>query len=311
MIVWGGYSYDGDDHYWNTGGRYNPVTNTWMPTSTTNTPVGREAQTAVWTGNTMIVWGGYFYDGNDHYLNTGGRYNPSTNSWTATSTTNAPIARESHRAVWTGNEMIIWGGLGDVGYLNTGGRYRPNTDTWLATSTTNAPSGRAGHREVWTGNEMIIWGGYFFDGNDNYLNTGGRYNPSTDSWTATSTANAPDARSTYAAVWTGNEMIVWGGQAGLDLGYYFDTGGRYDPATDAWIATSTANVPDGRYRHTAVWAGSEMIVWGGILYSNGYTGTGGRYCAQPGPTPTPTPCVGRCEPTPRPRPTPHIRPTPR
>ena len=38
---------------------------------------------------------------------------------------------------------------------------------------------------------MIVWGGYEYN---SYLNTGGRYNPSTDSWTATSTSNAPDAR---------------------------------------------------------------------------------------------------------------------
>ena len=58
----------------------------------------------------MIVWGGLFYDGSDHYLNTGGRYNPITNSWTATSTTNAPSGRFNHTAVWTESEMIVWGG---------------------------------------------------------------------------------------------------------------------------------------------------------------------------------------------------------
>ena len=46
------------------------------------------------------------------------------------------------------------------------------------------------HTAVWTGSEMIVWGG--FDSGTSYLNTGGRYNPSTDSWTATSTTNAPD-----------------------------------------------------------------------------------------------------------------------
>ena len=35
------------------------------------------------------------------------------------------------------------------------------------------------------------------------------------------------------------------------------------PCTDnTWAATTTANAP-GRYLHTAVWTGSEMIVWGG------------------------------------------------
>ena len=43
-------------------------------------------------------------------FNSGGRYNPDANSWTPTSTTNAPGVRYSHTAVWTGDEMIIWGG---------------------------------------------------------------------------------------------------------------------------------------------------------------------------------------------------------
>src|SRR2546427_3040 len=80
-------------------------------------------------------------------------------SWTATSTTSAPAARELHTAVWTGSEMIVWGGLGSGGRLNTGGRYNPGTDSWTATSTTGAPAGREVDTSVSTGSEMIAWGG--------------------------------------------------------------------------------------------------------------------------------------------------------
>ena len=45
----------------------------------------------------------------------------------------------------------------------------------------------------------------------------------------------------------------------------FNTGGRYDPATDSWRPTSTQNAPSARSGPTAVWTGSEMIVWGGGL----------------------------------------------
>ncbi len=63
-------------------------------------------------------------------------------TWTPTSVTNAPDARRWHTAVWTGSEMIVWGGIGSNGSnLNTGGRYNPSTDSWTATSTTNAPAG--------------------------------------------------------------------------------------------------------------------------------------------------------------------------
>jgi len=190
-------------------------------------------------------------------------------TWTATSTIGAPVARVFHTAVWTGSEMIVWGGVDFSGYLNTGGRYNPTTDSWTATSTASVPAGREIHTAVWTGSEMIIWGGY--NGTD--LNTGGRYNPSTDSWTATSTTNAPAARDSHTAVWTGNEMIVWGG---FSSGSYFNTGGRYDPSTDNWAATSTAGAPDGRAGPTAVWTGSEMIAWGGYNSTSDFN-TGGRY----------------------------------
>ena len=36
-------------------------------------------------------------------------------TWTATSATNAPSARWAHTAVWTGSEMIVWGGSGSAG----------------------------------------------------------------------------------------------------------------------------------------------------------------------------------------------------
>src|SRR5437016_12734706 len=80
-------------------------------------------------------------------------------TWTATSLINAPVARSAHTAVWTGSEMIIWGGTqGGVVYLNTGGRYNPSTDSWTATSHTNAPAGRHHHPAIWTGSEMIVRG---------------------------------------------------------------------------------------------------------------------------------------------------------
>ena len=46
----------------------------------------------------------------------------------------------------------------------------------------------------------------------NYLDTGGRYDPSADSWAATTTTNAPSLRVTHTTVLTGSEMIVWGAE---------------------------------------------------------------------------------------------------
>jgi len=265
MIVWGGYN----PSFLNTGGRYDPVTDSWTPTSTgANVPTGRHVHTAVWNGTRMIIWGGDNPLGSP--FNTGGQYDPVSDSWTPTSTgADTPVERQYHTAVWTGTEMIVWGGH-NGSYLNTGGRYEPATDSWNPTSTgAGVPVARYGHTALWTGTQMIVFGGY----NGSYLNTGGRYDPATDSWTLTSNgANVPAARQYHTAIWSGSEMIVWGGAASSSL----NTGGRYDPVTDSWTATSTgSNVPLARHSHTAIWSGSEMIAWGG--YNTTYLNTGGRY----------------------------------
>src|SRR5438132_1524869 len=249
---------------------------TWTATSTTNAPAARVDQTAVWTGSEMIVWGGG-YDTSGHRFNTGAKYNPTIDSWTATSTTNAPVGRNGHTAVWTGSEMIVWGGNeSGVSTVNSGGRYDPNTNSWSATSTANAPAARIYHSAVWTGSEMIVWGGS--DLSANYKNTGARYNPSTDTCTAISTTNAPTARIGHTAIWAGSEMIVCGGADAFNT--FVNIGGRYNPNTNSWTAISNSNAPTARAGHTAIWTGSEMIVWGGDSVTGGDTSifnTGGRY----------------------------------
>jgi N-acetylneuraminic acid mutarotase len=270
MIIWGG-GFGSPSTVTNSGGRYNPSTDAWTTTSTVNAPSARGGHSAVWTGSEMIIWGG-------GWLNTGGRYNPSTDSWIATNTTFSPTGRSGHSAVWTGTQMIVWGGGDSTGNLSTGGQYNPSTNSWTATSNTNAPTARGWHSTVWTGSQMIVWGGYVYNNVNQWLNTGGIYNPSTNSWTATSTTNAPSARQNHTAVWTGSQMIVWGGINFSDpcnCGAY-NTGGRYDPGTNTWTATSTTNAPAGSYLHTAVWSGSQMIVWGGQT-STGFVNSGSRY----------------------------------
>src|SRR5437660_1252672 len=55
-----------------------------------------------------------------------------------------------------------------------------------------------------------------------------------DTWMSTE-IGPPDAREHQTAVWTGSEMIIWGG---TDNSADFGTGSRYDPAIDDWSATS-------------------------------------------------------------------------
>src|SRR5262245_711997 len=119
--------------------------------------------------------------------------------------------RIMHSAVWTYAEMIVWGGGSEHQFYNDGGLYDPAKDQWRAVSQKDAPSGRWGHAAVWTGTEMIVWGGRSSFAAADHKNDGGLYNPETDTWRPMSQVNAPTPRSQMAAVWTGQELIVWGG----------------------------------------------------------------------------------------------------
>ncbi len=238
----------------------------WVSLSTIGAPTDRSNACVVWTGTEMIVWGGY--DGTN-YVNTGARYNPATDTWQPVSTNGAPPAMTA-RAVWTGTEMIVWG-------AGAGGRYNPATDSWRPISTTNAPTPVNNPTVVWAGAEVIVWGGYNL-ASGQYSNMGARYNPLTDQWKPTSTINAPAARVDHTAIWTGTEMIVWGGFGDYYASNIGQTGGRFNPATDSWLPTTTQGAPAGRNAHAAVWTGTEMIVWGGSSTSLGMnTNTGGIY----------------------------------
>lgn len=173
--------------------------------------------------------------------------------------------RSGHKAVWTGSEMIVWGGYSH----NDGAIYSPATDSWRPISSAGAPTSRSRFTAIWTGTEMIIWGGYE---SGLPLGTGARYNYFTDTWRPLPTVNAPSPRYYHTAVWAGDRMIIWGGHNGNNpLG----GGAVYRPQHNNWFSITGTNAPDARDRHTAVWTGSEMIVWGG--YSDNYTNTGGRY----------------------------------
>lgn len=276
MIVWGG---NNGGTWFDDGGRYRPSTNSWAPTNPSGTPTARVSHLAAWTGSEMIVWGGQDRNATNLYPTDPFRYNPISNTWTAGSSTNAPEGRTSHSLVWTGTDLIVWGGMDSNGNsLNTGGRYNPSTNTWTPITTNGAPGARRAHTAVWTGGattqtgEMIIWGG---TAPPDWLNDGARYNPATDSWSGMAIIGAPVARSGHSAVWTGSEMLIWGGQDGTD---YFTDVRHYSPFTNRWTTGTSNDAPVGRVYHSAVWTGEEMIVWGGFG-TEGRLNIGGRYDA--------------------------------
>ena len=244
MYVWAGttiYAYNPDTDLWEI------KTNSVMNGDLTGSRI-------VWTGTEIIFWEGVGRSGT--------RYNPATNSFISMAVTNAPSARVSYSMIWTGSKMIAWGGSNGGISNNTGGIYDPATNSWTPMNTTGAPAARVNHTAVWstTTNSMIIWGGSTaaFSGE---LNTGGLFDPVTNTWTgATTTTGAPAARNVHTAVWTGTEMFIYGGEAASAS---FNTGGRYNPVTNTWTAVSTSGGPT-TSRAPASWSGSLIYLSGGF-----------------------------------------------
>ena len=302
MIVWGGgYSGDFNNEEYNKGGRYDPASNLWQVTSVGSAvPAPRLNHSAVWTGTRMIVWGGNRIEALPTF-DSGGVYDPVSDSWTATATGLVCSAGVNAGGPCQGPEHCpgtcsggASPGLVCLSEQDCPGRCHNDTAVPCTTNTvcqsqglgicdapapgtcpntglcedqgTFHPSARTNHSAVWTGDRMIVWGGAATRTGQNRTNTGAWYDPATGTWTPTSTgANVPTARTNHAAVWTGAEMIVWGGSS-------TQSGGRYDPVADTWTATSTGtNVPAARSDPVSVWTGDEMIVWGGG------SNTGGRY----------------------------------
>ncbi|MFN7967338.1 MAG: hypothetical protein U0V87_16800 [Acidobacteriota bacterium] len=277
MVIWGG---EGNDGLLATGGVYNVATGTWAQTANTGAPRARYIHTAVWTGQEMIVWGGYGVRRGEpmpELLDTGGRYSPTTSSWTGTtSMVGQPTSRGNHSAVWAGSRMIVWGGEDTTRQFGTGGVYDPSTNSWTSMTTSGAPLPRRDQTAVWTGQEMLIWGGYGVLpwGEPGYLSAGGRYKLATDSWLPINNGTAPEPRHTPFSAWTGNQLVIWGGERWLD---YVQSGGRFDPVFGTWLPMSTANAPPiPRYGRSSVWSGSELLIWGGHWTEGGYN-DGNRY----------------------------------
>jgi hypothetical protein len=183
----------------------------------------------------------------------------------------APQARVQCTSVWTGTEVVIWGGytISDGGFYfyNDGSKYNPSTDTWTPMSFINAPTSRAYTSSVWTGTEVLVWGGldsvysdYAGTQSSFFMtNEGSKYNPSTNTWTAMTTVGAPSSRFYSCAVWTGTYMVVWGGN---DNNTTLASGGRYNPATNTWSSISTSINAPAAQGPCMFWTGMYVLVLG-------------------------------------------------
>ncbi len=172
-----------------------------------------------------------------------------------TSVPAAPIsARVSGVIVWTGSEVIVWGGHTDSGAAtDDGAAYNVTAGAWRTLAA--APiAARHSAAAVWTGEEMIVWGG---TSDDTELADGAAYDPHRDVWRALP-SGGPAASGSPSAVWTGTEMITIGGSY---AGPTNPGAAAYDPVRNEWRELSAPPV-DRVGPATAVWFDEALYVFG-------------------------------------------------
>ena len=109
-------------------------------------------------------------------------------------------------AVWTGSEVLIWGGRNDDGVLDDGAAFDPASGTWRLLAPTRFAA-RAWAVAAWTGTEMVVIGGV--DGDDRSLSGAAAYDPVADAWREVDLAWSA-VTPLSGAVWTGDTVIVVG-----------------------------------------------------------------------------------------------------
>jgi hypothetical protein len=175
--------------------------------------------------------------------------------------------------VWTGRDLIVWGGQSGGLHptlIGGGARYDATAHRWAALPP--APiSPRTGQATAWTGKEMIVWGGYDQPGPDAVPTAdGAAYNPTTDGWRRLPRGPLAAAAGGIA-LWTGHEVILsstWKNDGSPGHLSTFQTDlAAYNPATNTW--RSLPGVPKGAgediNRITGTAAGSSLLItvsWG-------------------------------------------------
>jgi hypothetical protein len=254
----------------------------WHRLPTAPIPARTEAA-AAWTGTAMIVWGGAAGAQLDQLRSDGVEYDPTTNAWTTLP--ESPLsAREDPAAVWTGNQLFVWGGYDDLGNTpraaSDGALYDPMTRRWRKLPP--APlAARTNAQALAVDGRIYVIGGRpaVTTGSDQGFSDAASYDPASDRWAMLPSAPSAPGHQVIAetAVAAGDRIDVFqswqqvtADPGSTDSGDTRTTAGidalSYDTTTGSWEALPAASIawpyqqdkPDGL--NGVFWTGQQLIV---------------------------------------------------
>jgi hypothetical protein len=168
---------------------------------------------------------------------------------------------------WTGSEILAWGGCDSAvedPCVPTAGGFLFDPATWSWHPAPAAPVAGAYADAVQAGDEII-----FLGLRDGERLDGEAYDPATGTWRKIADAPVTPPRYGGVQVWTGSEIVVWGGGRADDPTTH--EGAAYDPAADTWRLV--ADAPLGLNFASGMWTGREVLVFGSLLDSGNHADT--------------------------------------
>jgi hypothetical protein len=230
-----------------------------------------------WTGRELLVWGGTDRDRRVHA--DGAAFDPVAGRWRPLPP--APQAQQLLHgrgdAVWTGRELLVWGGVAPDGEAGAGGAmrngdglaYDPARRAWRRLPAPPRPLPASAGPTLWTGRELLVVdaeGGRQVAGGGL---AGAAYDPVVDRWRVLSDSPRLGGGQLLGrtVLWAGTRLLVWsfwtrpGGPAPTSA----DPDGvalwAYDPAADRWaeLPAPSAPVRSSLVRSALAWTGREVL----------------------------------------------------
>ena len=165
--------------------------------------------------------------------------------------------RSGINPVWTGTEVLVWGGNRGMLFLQDGAAYNPSTQSWrsLKPNQWAFPSTMS----VWAGDRFVVLA----------KNSGATYVPSTDTWQDLPSLPTRVNGSFLGVVWTGHDILgVARNRGGISVA-------RYDPSSNSWAMgpAQQATIPTDNAYLSVAWTGTELGFWDGNTQGWAYTPT--------------------------------------
>ena len=221
VVLFGGYSLEGERDFYNDTWFFSPVDDTWTKLLIDG-PTNRGSHSMAYNPDqgTILLFGGQT---NTRRLSDTWIFDCITETWTEIETETAPEGRSDFDMVYdpSNQVFILYGGWGDrSGLQHDTWTFDPETSTWTEVETESSPGRMYGQSLVYDHNKetVILYGGHLRSPISNdHVDEAWHFHLENSSWTQSTSLDKPHGR-----YWSGvsyseddSSLVVFGGSYGI------------------------------------------------------------------------------------------------